>query len=192
MNKPKDSNKANDGDDDDDDEQDETQFRKSIASSSDSFDIVTLRRNTVTHEQALHKEPIQKSNKILENQDDIDLEKNRFSDGVLSAVTTVNPSIDAHYACPNCLAHLPPFKDHRRLSSPWALLPMTVTFFFSNRLSLTLWVAISFFFFFPFNQKHVNFILDNAQLPSYRLFNKPALQAQAEIKDSTELNRSKQ
>lgn len=117
MNKPKDSNKANDGDDDED-EQDETQFRKSIASTNDSFDIVTLRRNTVTHEQVLHKEPIQKSNKILKNQNDVDLEKNRFSDGVLSAVTTVNPSIDAHYACPNCLTHLPPFKDHRRPSSP--------------------------------------------------------------------------
>lgn len=117
MNKSKGSIKAHDEDNDEDD-QDETQFRKSITSSNESFDIVTLRRNTVTQEQALHKEAIQKGNKILENQDDIDLERNRFSDGVLSAVTTVSPGVDAHYTCPSCLAHLPPFKDHRRPSSP--------------------------------------------------------------------------
>ncbi|KAL9546019.1 hypothetical protein PS6_007889 [Mucor atramentarius] len=117
MNKAKGSSKAHD-EDNDDDEQDKTQFRKSITSSNESFDIVTLRRNTATQEQALHREAIQKGNKILENQGDIDLERNRFSDGVLSAVTTVSPGVDAHYTCPSCLAHLPPFKDHLETSQP--------------------------------------------------------------------------
>ncbi|KAL9540370.1 hypothetical protein MBANPS3_009713 [Mucor bainieri] len=120
MNKPKESKKVNVVVEDDN-EQDETQIRKSITSSNDSFDIVTLRRNTVIHEeeQGFHKEPLRTNSRILENPNDIDLERNHSSDGVLSAVTTVNPGIDAHYyACPNCLAHLPPLKEHGRPPSP--------------------------------------------------------------------------
>lgn len=116
MNKNKDGRNSNNDDDDDDDEQNETQFRQSTTSSKSSFNIVTLRRETPNESSTTGA--LKKSNKILENQDDFDLEmnkdpRNRFSDGVLSSVTTVNPSIDAHYTCPNCLVHLPSIKDRR-------------------------------------------------------------------------------
>jgi hypothetical protein len=115
MNKNRDGSSSN-NDDDDDNEQNETRFRQSTISSKSSFDIVTLRRETPS--ELLPTETFKKSNKILENQHDIDLEKNkdsvnRFSDGVLSSVTAVNPSIDLHYTCPNCLIHLPSIKDRR-------------------------------------------------------------------------------
>lgn len=114
MNKNK--NGSNSNNDDDDDEQNETQFRQSTTSSKNSFNIVTLRRETPNESSTIGA--LKKSNKILENQDDFDLEmnkdpRNRFSDGVLSSVTTVNPSIDAHSTCPNCLVHLPSIKDRR-------------------------------------------------------------------------------
>lgn len=114
MNKNRDGSSSNN--EDDDNEQNDTRFRQSTILSKSSFDIVTLRRETPN--ELLPTETFKKSNKILENQHDIDLEKNkdpvnRFSDGVLSSVTAVNPSIDLHYTCPNCLIHLPSIKDCR-------------------------------------------------------------------------------